>query len=165
MDINMIKKLNLIYEPLYKYTMKLVNELKELNYDAQWGFYGFHSIRHKDEFITEFFPIPVITVRDICDIGVDLNHIFIEGKLTREAAMKFDYSLLQDYTFEVYGINDYLNDFYNSKLDVEGIGRRIEESKEKEIGIQIFLQSNCAFSKIIEAVGKCQKWNTYIMDR
>jgi len=58
-----------------------------------------------------------------------------------------------------------VNELKKLNYDVNGVSKRIEESKEKEIGIQIFLQTNCDFSKIVEVVEKCHQWNTYIMDR
>jgi hypothetical protein len=168
MDFDTFQVMNSIYEPLYKRTLKILNELKKLNYDVVWGYYGFHSIRRNNELDMEFFPIPVITVKDICEIGVDLDHIFIEGKLGREAAIKFDYSLLQDYliqdySFEVYGIDDYLNDFYNKNLDIAGISNRIKKSIEKEVGISINLEHNNPISSVIEIVKKYSELDTYIL--
>lgn len=163
MEFDTFKVLNSIYEPLHKRVTAILNELKKLDYDVIWGYYGFHSVKIKDEFTTEFFPIPVITVKDICDIGIDLDSIFIEGKLERDAALKFDFSLLQDYNFEVYGVNDYLKDFYNKNLDIVNIPERIRESTEKEIGIQICFEPDTSPSKIIEVVKKYSEWNTYIL--
>lgn len=159
---DIFEKLNSTYEPLYKYAVNLVKELRKLNYDVEWGYYGLHSIKRNDEFITEFFPIPVVTVKNICDIGIDLNSIFIETKLKSDDAINFDYLLLKEYSFEVYGIDNYLNDFYNKSLDIIKIPERIKKSGEKEIGIQILLKSNSPFSKIIEFVEKLNGWNTYI---
>lgn len=163
MELDTFDLLNSVYEPLYKRTAAVLSKLKKLNYDVTWGYYGFHSVKNKEEFTTELFPIPVITVKDICDIGIDLDSIFIEGKLKRDAALKFDFSLLKDYNFEVYGVNEYLKDFYNKNLDIVNIHEKIKESSEKEIGIQVCLESDTPLSKIIEVVKKYSKWNTYIL--
>lgn len=163
MDFNIFQELNSIYEPLHKSAISICNELKRMNYSVEWGYYGFHSVKYNNEYVTEAFPIPVITVKNICEIGINLDHIFIEGKLKIEDAINFNFTLLQDYTFEVYGIEDYLNDFYNENLDMAGIPSRIMESDEKEIGIQIFLRSDTAFSDIGEIVRKYEKFNTYIL--
>lgn len=109
----------------------------------------------------EHFPIPVITVEDICDIGVDLAHIFIEGKLKRECALKFDFSLLKEYRFEVYGVQDYLNDFYNASLSIEGIKDRILSSNEAEIGVSLFISHEGAIENILSILGTLKRCGFY----
>lgn len=162
MNIDKINDLNQVYEPLYRLAKVLIEELKNLDYTTTWGYYGFHSVKHNGDFITEYFPIPVITVDNICDIGLNLDHIFIEGKLIREDGLSFDYSKLESYNFEVYGIEEYTLDFYDKNDGVSSINQNINNSTEDEIGISILIDNIDMISSVIDIVKNFTKWNTYI---
>lgn len=144
--------LNNIYKPLYDYVKTTVDSLKSCGYKSEWGYYGHHYIRKNNDWALEYFPIPVIRVNGICDIGIDLNHIFIEYNLTKKAAIKYDFEKLKKYKFEIYGVEEYLDDFYNENMDFEGIKSRIDKSEETTIGISIFLNEKTCFEQILEVV-------------
>lgn len=61
---------------------ELIQLLKD--YQLRWGYYKQHSVKINDEWITKEYPIPVISVEHIGDIGIDIDHIFLEIVLTRE---------------------------------------------------------------------------------
>jgi vacuolar-type H+-ATPase subunit F/Vma7 len=69
---------------------------------------------------------------------VDVNQVYFEFKLSREEAVSFDYSELAMYHFEVYGIEDYYNDFYLED-EVDSITTNIENSDEQEVGVSILI--------------------------
>ena len=70
--------LNSAYEPLYRRAQALCSRLNAAGYGCQWNWYAFHFSRRPVGFSQEFFPIPVITVQGLCDIGLEPDHIFIE---------------------------------------------------------------------------------------
>ncbi len=144
--------LNNIYKPLYDYVKTTVDRLKSCGYKCEWGYYNYHYIRRNNDWALEYFPIPVIEVNGMCDIGIDLNHIFIEYKLIKKAALKYDFKKLKKYKFEIYGVEEYLDDFYNENMDFEGIKGRIDKSEETTIGISIFLNEKTPFEQILEVV-------------
>ena len=76
-----VEELNRIYAPLREKAVRIINTLEKLGADVEWGWYAGHSVDRKGELLFEAFPIPVITVKDICEIGVDLRGAFIEGRL------------------------------------------------------------------------------------
>lgn len=157
-----IEMLNSIYEPICQQCKDIQNNLKHNGYVSKKGFYNNHSIRDKSgNWITEYFPIPVITVEQLCDVGIDMKSIFIETKMKREKAIEYDFSRLLRYKFEVYGIEEYLNDFYNDILTVEDIGNRIEMSKEKEIGIGFEIEKVC-INDIMQIIKELKELETYI---
>ncbi|MGL4738210.1 MAG: DUF3201 domain-containing protein [Cellulosilyticaceae bacterium] len=134
-----LEVLNTVYKSLNTYKTDLINALNARGYSYKWGYYSGHYMRCDEKWMLEQFPIPVITVKGLCDIGMDLSHIFIESRLQREQALQFDFTILQKYKFEVYGTADYLNDFYNEDQDLGGIRERILDSMEQEIGISLLI--------------------------
>lgn len=157
-----IEVLNSIYEPICNQCKEIQNNLKDNGYVSKKVFCNNHSVKNNSgNWIIEHFPIPVITVEQLCDVGIDIKSIFIETKMKREKAIEYDFSRLLMYKFEVYGIEEYLNDFYNNTLTVENIGKRIEMSKEKEIGIGFQIEKGC-ISNIIKIVNELKELETYI---
>ena len=162
MQIYTMNYLNSIYEPLYKKTKKLTKYLANHGFSSSWQFCNLHSVRMEETFATEYFPIPVITVERLCDIGLDIERYFIEGKLKRMDALRFDFAQLEDLDFEIYGINDYEVDFYHEGMDLTGIKSRIMASHESEIGICVYLPLDCPMDQLTNTVTKFQSWGTYI---
>ena len=155
--------LNDIYKPIYEYLQSLLKALKKSDYDYEWRFYNNHSIKKDNQWHLEYYPIPVVTVKDICDIGIDISHIFIEGKMKKEKAIGFDWKLISDYKFQVYGVEDYLNDFYNSSLKIDDITERIIQSNESEIGIEFYFRYLEEINIILELIKKLESMGTYIL--
>lgn len=59
----------------------------------------------------DYFPIPVITNKGTCDIEINLDQISITTKLTRNGALSYDFEKVKAYSFEAYGVKNYLDDF------------------------------------------------------
>lgn len=132
------KTLNAIYQPIYEYTQCFLKDLKGLGYAFEWNFHNNHYIRKDGEWLVEYYPIPVVTIKNICDIGIDINHIFIESKIKKEKVIELDWKMFSDYRFEVYGADNYLEDFYNSSLSLEALPQKINQSNEKEICVAFY---------------------------
>ena len=96
-------------------------------------------------------------VDGLCDVGFDLDRIFLEFQLSRATALTFDYRLLPDH-FEVYGTEDYLHDLYHPGMDLDGIPRRIERSSERAVGVQLTFSSAAPDKVLLAAVDCCQQW-------
>ena len=101
------------------------------------GYYAFHSFKEENEFYVEQYPIPVFTINNILDIGIDIDKIFFEFKFSKEKALEFDFSVFNEYKFEVYGVEDFYEDFYFD--DIEEIHDNIANSNELEVGISILI--------------------------
>lgn len=158
MDSN-FQLLNIVYEPVYKYMQSFLKVLTlQEGYEYKWGFYNNHFIKKGEVWETEYYPIPVITIHDICDIGFDIDRTFVECKIKREKALEFHWELLLDYRFEVYGVEEYLNDFYNESLSMESISLKIMESIEQEVGITFHFRYLEDKSSLLELVKRLQEW-------
>lgn len=136
-----IEILNDIYAQIHEEKNALLRFLSEEGYPLTIGFFPFHSFKRENEFYLEQYPIPVITVDGSLDVGIDIHQIFFEFKLDRETAIEFDYNALEMYTFEVYGIEDYYDDFYLNE-DIESITHNIELSMETEVGVSILISKD-----------------------
>ncbi len=133
------KALNDIYKPLHEYSTALLNALRNAGYEAVRGYYNNHYIKKADEWAVEYYPVPVISVKNVCDICLDINRTFVEFKLERQAALAFDWAALIGLSFEVYGAQDYLLDFYDPACGFEEIGKKISQSGEREIAVSLRL--------------------------
>lgn len=129
--------LNNIYQGLHKEKQEIIELIELHEYSYTTGYFPFHAFKKNNEFMLEQYPIPVITVNNRFDIGVDLYQIFIEFKLPMSVAMSFDFHLLDMYQFEVYGIDDYYDDYYFE--DIDQIHQNLASSDEEEIGISILI--------------------------
>ena len=71
-------------------------------------------------------PIPVLSIVNICDIGIDVEHIFIEGKLSKADAKKFDFSLFDCYDFDIYWLRTALRTITRPPAQVSAQVYRIQ---------------------------------------
>lgn len=161
--MDLFEILNNAYKKLNDILVEFQGKLKSQNINYTWGFYNNHSIKDNNgNWVTEYFPIPVITIDSLCDIGIDLDFIFVETKMERERAITFDFSSFLPYKFEVYGVCEYLSDFYNDSMDINNIGHEIEQSKENQIGISFFFKQDCHVDDIMELIYMLKSINTFI---
>ena len=111
MDLNLVNQLNDIYKSICDRADYIDRELQKLGCTITKGFYNNHSVKIDGRFVAELFPIPVITVKGVGDIGVDLDYVWFEVLLPKEKALLLDYnSIAKEHRFEIYGSYDYLKD-------------------------------------------------------
>lgn len=109
----------------------------ELGLNCTVGFYnGHYSKNGSGEYEREYYPIPVISVEGLCDVEIGLDGVSVSAKLRRDAALNFDYTALNGYKFEVYGVEDYLSDYYSDGDTLDDLVNNIRCSSETEIGFQ-----------------------------
>jgi len=150
MDFNLINQLNDIYKPICDRADSISRDLQELGYTISIGFFNNHAVRIDGSFITELFPIPVISVKRVGDIGVDLDYVWFEVVFSKEKALSLDYvSIAKEYKFEVYGSREYLKDIYNGQMAVSDIVPGIKDSSETDFCILFYLEQNAAAGDII----------------
>jgi len=150
MDINLVNQLNDIYKLLCDRADCIVRELLKLGHTIKKGYYNNHSVKIDGSFVTEFFPIPVITIKGVGDIGVDLDHVWFEVLLSKEKAISLDYnSIAKEYRFEIYGSQDYLRDIYNEQIAISDIVPNIKDSPETYFCVLFYFEQSVAASDII----------------
>lgn len=158
-----IEILNAVYKPICIIENMLQKRLKLENLEFAKGYYNNHSVKDiKGDWVKEYFPIPVITIPRVCDIGIDINYIFVETKMKREDAIQFDFASLLPFKFEVYGVNEFLSDIYNSSMPINDICSKIEQSNEREIGINFEFAKEGSIEEIISLVHRLIHIQTFI---
>lgn len=124
------------------------------------GYYNGHY--HKDsegQYVMDYFPIPVITVEGLCDIELDLDRISVSAKLKRDAALSYDYTKLDAYKFEAFGVEAYLEDYYVEGNSYEELRKNVAECNEAEIGFafsfpfEISAGEMCEFVELLKREG------------
>lgn len=151
MEKKLLEQLNEIYAPLSHKARELRKALEAEGIHASWGWYAFHSVKVEGEYQTEEFPIPVVTAGEVCDLGLDLDRIFLELQLSRERALTLDWEKLSPEA-EVYGAEAYLEDFYHPGMDMGDIRRRIEESGEATVCITGNFPKETGVEELLKAV-------------
>lgn len=155
--VDSIKILNEIYTVINQKKKELTKVFHEKGILSRCGYYNQHSVKIDGEWITEEYPIPVITIEQVGDLGIDLSHIFLEIVVAREQALKFNFHKLEHFRYEVYGIENYLNDFYNDTIPLTEIKDRIEKNNEDFIGISFFFSLDEPVGQIDQAVVEIQQ--------
>ncbi len=157
MNTKRMQVLNKTYEPLRTHTHHMLKALTNAGFECKWGYFAQHSVRNGNEWFLEHYPIPVITIKNVCEIGFDISQTFVECKLKKDDAIAFDFSRFDGFTFEVYGLTDYLNDFYNADQDIRDIHAKIEKSDEKEIGVSLLFDHLEPVENLLKAVIKVKE--------
>ena len=149
----MVNRLNGIYKPIWDRANDIGGDLQDSSYSIKKGFFNNHSVKIDGNFVTEFFPIPVITIEGVGDIGVDLDHVWYEAVLSKDKALTIDYSsLAKEYNFEIYGSRDYLKDIYNGQTAISDIVPGIKDSPETDFCIQFYLEQSVTAGEIIAII-------------
>lgn len=155
MNLRTIEQLNNIYEPLHRQFKELKLTLEKYGFSySNAGWFNLHSIKYGDDFITEYFPIPVLSVKGVGDIGLSLGHIFIESK---EKALNLQLNEFNDYKIEIYGVSDYLKDYYQPSLEIKEYKEKIDKSNEKEFHFTVYLPQGINIDKIIDMIFKLRE--------
>lgn len=130
-----LNEMNVAYRQLEQKYSELVCALNHRIFDLESGWYNGHYQKSADgKWARDAYPILVITVRGICDIEIQFDRISVSAKLKRDSALAYSFEKLTAYEFEVYGVEDYLSDYYHPGQTVEDMKNSIRASDETEIG-------------------------------
>ncbi|MGI6770351.1 MAG: hypothetical protein ACOX5E_05835 [Bacilli bacterium] len=138
-------ELNEIYKKLEFKSNELSSPFSKIHnvFEYTVAYYSGHYNKNNDgNYQIDYFPIPVISIKNYCDIEVGLDGVSLSTKLKKADALKFDYNKIKQYKFEVYGVEDYLKDYYVEGNTIEELLNNIKLSKEKDIGFAFKLDKN-----------------------
>lgn len=149
----LISQLNHVYRPLENKLLELQSALANLPYKLRSGWFNGHYYRNCEGIWTRnAFPLPEVDVVNLCDIEIHFDHICITTKLHRKEALEYRFDVLSKYKFEVYGVKNYLLDFYREGLSRENIVYSILQSNEDEIGFSFILPLEGSIDHILSLV-------------
>ena len=157
LDQRLFEQLNSAYAALGRRASALKVALTEAGERASWNWYAYHSTLIDGEYRVEEFPIPVVEVEGLCDIGFHMDEIFVEFRLSFDHAFGFDFGQLPQ-PFEVYGAEDYFHNFYTDGMDPDGIAARIMGSGEQEVCVSINLPGDTETDVLTALTADCRRW-------
>ncbi len=135
MDFNR-EDLNRIYYPIHMKAMGIFSAFVNRSlFECECGWYnGHYSKNENGDYSCDYFPIPVVSVKGVCDIEIGFEQIDVFAKLKRKQALEYSFADMKGIPFEACGVDDYLADYYNSDMTIEELYKNIKQSDEKEIG-------------------------------
>ena len=157
-------ELNEVYKKLESKMHELTTLFNSLHKGFQYtcAYYSGHYYKNADgNYEMDYFPIPVISITNICDIEIGLDSISLSTKLKRATAIQFDYDKLSEYNFEAYGVKKYLEDYYAEGNTYAELVSNIEKSSEKEIGFSFQFSCDLEADKLYELVKFLRKEGFY----
>ena len=135
MDAEWKKRLNEVYYPLELKRAELTHALFCPMFDLSSGFFnGHYHETPEGTYQMDCYPIPVISVKGLCDIEIDFDGISVSAKKRRRDVLEYSFKVLEGYAFEAFGVEDYLCTYYKEGLSLTDMKQSIAESTEREIG-------------------------------
>ena len=145
--------LNSIYKPVVTAAEQIKKQMETTYENVSLGFYNNHF--HKNdagEYTADYFPIPVITVENICDIEFDIDFVSVTSKMSKADAIYFDFNKIEKYKFEIYGVNNYLEDYYTPDDSILNILSNIKSSRENEFFFTFYFDTDTAHKKLYQLI-------------
>ena len=156
------EQLNEFYKNLDDKANYIIDILVKNGFNAEKSYINGHYNKDASgNYVMDYFPIPVINVKGLCDIELVVTHLNFSTKTSIKNAIHFNYDKLSDFYFEVYGVIDYLADYYKSGEDIVKLYKNLEACNEKEIGFGFSLANNVAIDKILKLVVLLRDYGFY----
>jgi hypothetical protein len=138
---------------MWNKALDVKDKLIAAGYITELGFYNNHYIKDGNDYAIEHFPIPIITIDGIGDIGIDIGNYWVEIHLDKNKAILLDYpKLTQIYNLEVYGSKDFCFDFYNKQFDPYEVAEKINKSDEALINVIFYFCLGCDTNELIDLI-------------
>lgn len=145
--------LNKAYSQLEAKHNEIARALSHRIFELESGWYNGHYQKNGDgKWVRDAYPIPVITVKRLCDIEIQFERISVSTKLKRDVALEYSFDKLMDYEFEAYGVEDYLSDYYHPGQTVQELRDNIKASGETEIGFSFIFPFEVEGEQIFDFV-------------
>ena len=129
-----LKQLQKEYKRLELKYYQLWNGLNHRIFDLDGGWFNGEFERSKDGlWVSQSYPIPVISVKGYCDVEIGFDKITVSTKRKRRDALERSYEKLMVYNFEAFGSNDSCEVFYRPGITEEQMKAKIRDSNEQEI--------------------------------
>ncbi len=162
MEREAINKVNELYRELELKKAKIVSAIFRGAFEIDSGWYSGHY--RKDEngkLVIDAYPIPVVSVKGLCDIEVSFDGVSLTTKLKREDALSYSYDKIMGREFEAFGTEDYLNSFYEEGKTIEELKSNVSKSEEKEISFAFKIPEETGKDELYEFLKLLKKEGFY----
>lgn len=148
-----LNEINAAYYRLEMKQTEIVHALFHRIFELESGWYNGHYHKNDDgEWCRESYPIPVIGVKGFCDIEIQFDKITVSTKLKRDAVLAYSFEKMACYEFEVYGVEDYLADYYHEGQTIQELKDNVSHCDETEIGFSFVFPFESAGKELFEFV-------------
>ncbi len=148
-----LHEMNEVYFHLEQRRAQVIHALTHRVFTLESGWYNGHY--EKDEsgkYRMNYYPIPVVSVKGLCDIEIGFDSMTISTKLPRQKALEYSFEKAMRFPFEAYGVEDYLTDYKTNGVTIEQMRENIKESNEREIGFSFSLPPDLSENELYEFV-------------
>lgn len=81
------------------------------------------------------YPIPVISVKGLCDVEISLDQVTVSTKRRRLDTLEYSFEKFECVPFECFRIESYLGeDYFNAQTSMEEFRTKMEKSQETSLG-------------------------------
>lgn len=153
MNAQLRNEMNNAYYRLEQKQREIVQALSCRLFELESRWYNGHY--HKDDsnkWIRESYPIPVISVKSLCDIEIGFDKISISSKLERNTVLTYSFEKFTGVEFEAFGVEDYLTDFYQPGGTLQDMKENIRSCNEREIAFSFVFPFGIGGAQIFEFV-------------
>lgn len=148
---NMLNEINSAYNRLEIMMAAVYGSLCRRMFELECGWYNGHYSRGDNgEWIRECYPIPVVSVKGLCDVEISFNGVTLTTKLKRAQALEYSFEKFADYDFEAYGVEDYLNDYRVKGDSLDEFRKKLADSEEREIFITFTVPEEMTGEKLYD---------------
>ena len=110
---------------------------------AELRYYSGHYTKNSvGIYEADAFPIPVLSIKGLCDVEFHIDQIQVTSKLKKMDAIDFDYQKISGHTFELYGLDDYESTYGDAHTPLEVLMNNIELSNESIIVFAFTFENN-----------------------
>ena len=146
--------LNALYEPLQVRADMLYGILRKekLGYEIRRGFFNGHYRKNeRGEYEKDFYPIPEIELLGLCDIEIGFNETCVTAKLDKARLAELGSETFSPYSFEIYGVEDWLLAFGDSDSFATAVQSALE-SGETEFFFSFSLDGQTDSPSLVELI-------------
>lgn len=130
-----LNELNAFYSRLQTKCVEILTGMKHRAFECQWAWYNGHYYKNEaGEYAEALYPIPVISVKGLCDIEINPDCVTLTAKRSRTDTLDYSFAKFDGVYFEVFSVEHYLDDYYAPGITMKDFRERIRKSQEKELG-------------------------------
>ena len=149
----LLNEINIVYQQLEVKKAQIAHALAHRVFEIESGWYNGHYQKNDaGEWCRDSYPIPVISVKGLCDIEIQFEKISVSAKLKRGVALTYSFDKMLKYEFEAYGVEDYLADYYHTGLSIQDMRDNINHCEETEIGFSFTFPFEAEGKELVEFV-------------
>ena len=134
MNDRLLTELNAEYHMLEMKMAEVMFSLFHRIFDLESGWYnGYYDKNEAGEWILGSYPIPVVSVKGLCDIEIRFDSVFVSAKLKRSTALAHSFDKLSSFEFYACDDDDFFTFFHQPGQSVQDMKAHIRTSDARAV--------------------------------